>query len=441
MVKNLSVLLLTALTAFASAQNAELLKRLDLLPAPVYSDSFLRKGDRLAICGDSITEQKMYSRLIEDYLTMCVPELNVTVRQYGWSGERAGGFLGRMTNDCLRFNPTIATTCYGMNDHEYRPYEDRIGNTYRQNSEAIIRAFKAHNVRVIQGSPGCVGKMPQWVKSATGTVDDLNVNLAKLRNLGIELANAEGVRFADVYWPMIGAGYAGQAIYGSDFAIAGKDGVHPDWSGQALMAYAFLKAMGVQGGIGELVVDLKRKRLTVSEGHELISSQNGEYSIRSSRYPFCVCLPAQQGVAGYPDCAQDISLDRTIASVTKLIPFHQDLNRFTLKVKGAKTSAMYTVTWGETSKAFSGLKLAQGVNLAEEFPVNPFSGAFSKVDAAIAAKQAFETKQIKEIFHGQQGKTNMEEAARTTEAERSKLAAEIAKSFMPVTHTLKVTAR
>src|SRR5260370_40087665 len=53
----------------------------------------LKTGDRLAICGDSITEQRMYSRIIEDYLAMCAPELNVSVRQYGWSGEKAAGFL------------------------------------------------------------------------------------------------------------------------------------------------------------------------------------------------------------------------------------------------------------------------------------------------------------------------------------------------------------
>jgi hypothetical protein len=35
----------------------------------------LKKGDRLAICGDSITEQKMYSRAMETYLTVCVPDL------------------------------------------------------------------------------------------------------------------------------------------------------------------------------------------------------------------------------------------------------------------------------------------------------------------------------------------------------------------------------
>ena len=54
--------------------------------APAVSALALKKGDRLAICGDSITEQKLYSRIMEDYLTMCAPQLKVTVRQFGWSG-------------------------------------------------------------------------------------------------------------------------------------------------------------------------------------------------------------------------------------------------------------------------------------------------------------------------------------------------------------------
>ena len=37
--------------------------------APAPDGLFLKVGDRLAICGDSITQQKRYSRLIEDYLT------------------------------------------------------------------------------------------------------------------------------------------------------------------------------------------------------------------------------------------------------------------------------------------------------------------------------------------------------------------------------------
>jgi hypothetical protein len=79
--------------------------------APAPGPLILKQGDRLAIIGDSITEQRMYSRIIETYLTACVPELKITARQYGWSGETAEGFLHRMTNDCLRFKPTVATLC------------------------------------------------------------------------------------------------------------------------------------------------------------------------------------------------------------------------------------------------------------------------------------------------------------------------------------------
>src|SRR6266436_5121940 len=67
-------------------------------PAPAPKGLLLKKGDRLAICGDSITEQKMYSRIMETYLTVAQPDLAISVRQFGWSGETASGFLARMTN-------------------------------------------------------------------------------------------------------------------------------------------------------------------------------------------------------------------------------------------------------------------------------------------------------------------------------------------------------
>src|SRR6185295_12391701 len=108
------------------------------LKAPAPSGPILRQGDRLAIAGDSITEQKMYSRIMETYLTVCVPELEITVRQYGWGGETASGFLARMTNDCLRSKPTIATTCYGMNDHGYRAYAPSTGERYQKYQTAIV---------------------------------------------------------------------------------------------------------------------------------------------------------------------------------------------------------------------------------------------------------------------------------------------------------------
>lgn len=432
-----SIFFILPLATHVCAQQVPGLEKFKPLPAPKPWRLILKEGDRLAICGDSITEQKMYSRIMEDYLTMCVPELKITVRQFGWSGEKAPGFLARMTNDCLRFKPTIATTCYGMNDHLYKPYEEQIGKTYREKSSAIVEAFKANGVRVVQGSAGCVGKMPTWVKSANGTVEDLNLNLCTLRNIGIEVAEQEKVNFADVFWPMLTSGVQARQKYGADYAISGKDGVHPGWAGHTVMAYAFLKAFGLNGEIGEFTVDLKANKMNVSKGHEVISQKAGEFQIKSSRYPFCACVPETNGPPSYPLCAGDeIIKDNTIHSAMTVVPFNQELNRLMLVVKNGKGDC--TVTWGAASKSFTSEQLAHGVNLAEEFPQNPFSEAFAKVDSAVAAKQAFETKQIKQIFRSPGAKIDMEGVAAETEKERTPLAEAIHAAFVPVTHVIKI---
>ena len=56
----------------------------------------LQAGDTVAICGDSITEQKEYSVFTEDYLLMCQPVPDLKAHQFGWSGEKTDGLLRRM---------------------------------------------------------------------------------------------------------------------------------------------------------------------------------------------------------------------------------------------------------------------------------------------------------------------------------------------------------
>jgi hypothetical protein len=122
-----------------------------------------------------------------------------------------------------------------------------------------------------------------------------------------------------------------------------------------------------------------------------------------------------------------------------LIPFNQELNRFTLIGRNGKAKA-YKVTWGGETKRFTAGNLARGVNLAEEFPSNPFGAAFARVDAAIAAKQAFETRQIKSAFRSQEAKEDMGSVAAQTEKEREPLEAAIKAAFGPVAHTIRISA-
>ena len=395
--------------------------------APSPGPLLFQEGDRLAICGDSITEQKMYSRIIETYLTVCVPQFGVTVRQYGWSGEKTDGFLNRMDQDCLPFKPTIATLAYGMNDSRYRPFDVTNGRWYEDHYTAIVRRFKEHGVRVVVGSPGCAGRIAEWVKSRAGTLDEHNVHLCALRDIAMNVAEKEGVRFADVFWPMLQAQILAPAQHDATpddpYQVAGNDGIHPGWAGQVIMAWAFLRAMGLDGQIGTITVDLKGGTATASQGHVVDSFAEGKLQLTSSRYPFCA--------------RGDLDDDQSMRSGMTLVPFQEDLNRFVLKATG-NLSGRYRVQWGDASREYSSAELSEGVFLAVDFPENPFCETFDKVDAAVAAKQAFETTQVKTIFHGPEGRSDFEKAVAQTEAAREPLAKAIAQAMVPVTHTIQL---
>lgn len=397
-----------------------------LKPAPEPAGLLLRKGDRLAICGDSITEQKQYSLVIEAYLAACLPELEITCRQFGWSGEQASGFLLRMNNDALRFRPTVATTCYGMNDFRYVPYDEGIAAEYRKNLAAVAGRFRDQGCRVIVGSPGIIDSVPHWVQSAQGTQQDLNLALSRFRNIALEVAESGRHGFADVYQPMLLADFEAKRKHGPEFKVAGKDGVHPGWAGQIVMAYAFLKAMGIDGDLGTIAWDAAADRAKASAGHEVLGCSGGRISLRSAKLPF------SPGPG-------EVNRDDSIRAGMALVPFDDALNRLVLKVTSPRAKA-YTVTWGESSKRYPAAELAAGVSLAKDFENHPLVPAFRAVWDAVAAKQAYETRQIKTLVHGPEGEVDMEATFALTEKARARLAGALKAACQPVAHQLSIVA-
>jgi len=398
-----------------------------LAPAPEPAGVLLKKGDRIAICGDSITEQKRYSVILETYLTASLPELEITCRQYGWSGEQAGGFLGRMESDVLRFQPTFATTCYGMNDFRYVPYNEPIATQYRKNETAMVQAFKKAGTRVLLGSSGIIDSVPHWVKTASGTKEELNLALSKFRNIGIEIAAAEQVAFADLYRPMLLADYRAKKLHGPGFMVAGKDGVHPGWAGQVVMAYSFLKGMGLDGDLGTITFDAASGKATATAGHEVLSAADGKITIKSSKLPFS---------AGPGDLKSDDSMRAGLA----LVPFDDELNRLVLKIN-APAATSYEVTWGETTRTYPAAELQAGVNLAKDFETHPLLPAFKKVWDAVVAKQEYETRQIKTLVHGPEGAADRDATFALTEKVRTKLAKAVADSKQPAEHVITIKAK
>jgi lysophospholipase L1-like esterase len=395
------------------------------------SPGILKKGQRVAVVGDSITEQKLYSRYIELYLTACLHDLELRVVQLGWSGETAPAFAGRMNNDLLPWKPDVVTTCYGMNDGGYRKYDEGIGKRYHDSMADIVGRCKKAGAIVVVGSPGVVDSTHFKNPNATAAV--YNDNLAHLRDQARQLAEAEGQPFADVHASMMSAMEKAKPALGDAYDVGGRDGVHPNANGHLLMAYAFLKAAGIDGQIGTITVDLKGAA-SASEGHKVLSSEGGKIELESARWPFCF--------------SGDEKSPGGTRSILPFTPFNQDLNRLTLVVKNLDADRA-KVTWGQGSKTFAKGELEKGINLAAEFAETPFSEGFRKLEGIVAQKQGFETVMIKQTINSfprlvetsgkdKEVEASVEAMRRLLFEVQERMGASARAAVVPVKHTITV---
>jgi hypothetical protein len=125
------------------------------------------------------------------------------------------------------------------------------------------------------------------------------------------------------------------------------------------------------------------------------------------------------------------------------------LNRLTLKVVQLDAPKA-KVTWGSESKEFTKDQLLAGVNLAAEFSKTPFDEAFGKLQAAVAAKQQFETFLIKgvvtnfrlipDIAKDPEAQAAASVLHRKLMARQEQLAKAAREQLQPVKHTLIVEA-
>lgn len=386
--------------------------------------SQLPLNTRLAIIGDSITEQKLYSKFIETYLLACAGRKDIECWQFGVSGEMAIGIVSRADIDLNLFNPTVATLCYGMNDGMYQPYNPSIGTNFENSMRRVLEKLPSLGVRqVVVGSPGVVDShFFQRFPAA-----EYNNTLGQLAKVCQKLAREFKQPFADVHTPMLEAMSVAKKALGDIYDVAGEDGVHPGPNGHVLMAQAFLKALGMNGEIGTFEIDLQGTT-RATEGHTVIAASESKIEIESARWPFC--------------------FDPEAISILPFCTFSEELNRLTLKIthlNGSKAK----ITWGKETREFTSEQLQHGINLAMEFAETPFDTRFLNLMDAVAQKQAFETHAFWNMAYAFRGK-NLDPAKAETKAAYAELKQKVNEGrqplleaaralFKPVRHTLVIS--
>jgi lysophospholipase L1-like esterase len=234
----------------------------------------LQAGDRVVIYGDSITEQRLYSRFVQQYIQCRYPDLKVKFYNAGWSGDTAGGGFNRLERDVLLLNPTVVTLFFGMNDGGYRPMDAGVTAGFKRNEEKIIAALKAKGVRVVVFTPGAVDYDRQK-KLADCKYND---NLESLGQAALELAKQYELPSADVFHPMVAFQNA-QKEKQPDFTII-PDAVHPNGPGHLMMAQEMLKGLGAEPMPAIGTIDVKTG---TGDGLRVVSSQPAQVVLETTR--------------------------------------------------------------------------------------------------------------------------------------------------------------
>jgi lysophospholipase L1-like esterase len=338
-------------------------------PALAQSGFALRDGDRVVFYGDSITDQRLYTTFVEDYVVTRFPRWNIRFIHSGWGGDRVTGGGGgpidlRLERDVIAYKPTVMTIMLGMNDGGYRRFDAPLFNTYARGYQQIVekvkRALPGIRLTLIQPSPyDDVTRSPRFEGG-------YNAVLVRYGQSVQELATKEGAMVADLNTPVVAAL---QKAHELDDGLSQKlvpDRVHPGPGGHLLMAAALLKAWSAPRVVTAVTIDAAGKRVARQENTRVtaLRAEEPQHSASASTKDE---PPGGSLSWAQTDDALPMPLDLkdpALALALRASDVVESLDQQTLSVTGL-TAPRYTLKIdGEEIGSFTPQQLAEGINLA-----------------------------------------------------------------------------
>ena len=215
-------------------------------PAAAEGKAGLASGERVVFFGDGVTQQRLYSRYVAQFVAVRYPDRDVRFFNAGWEEDTAKAGLERLERDVLPLSPTVVTVCFGHSDAIAKPV-DVTG--YREALVAIVKALRAKNVRVVLMTPGCVDPDRGNAKVSLSLVQDAMGELAKT---ALDVAKETGVAGVDLHHAMLSFQTEAKAA-DAGFTMF-PDGTRPDETAHLVIARAVLEALGAEAMpvLGEL---------------------------------------------------------------------------------------------------------------------------------------------------------------------------------------------
>jgi lysophospholipase L1-like esterase len=334
------------------------------LAAAQQTNFYLHDGDRVVFYGDSITEQRLYTSIIETYVALH-PYGKVSFVNSGWGGDRVTGGGGgdidtRLNRDVLPYKPTVVTIMLGMNDGGYKAEsadnDQKFFDGYRHIVERLQKELPNARLVLLQPSPYDEVTRPP----AKPVADGSSYNEA-LVSFGKWIANYSAqmhLTTIDLNTGMVKMLEEAKRLDPDAAKEIIPDHVHPSFGGHLFMAYEVLKGWGASPIVSEVDIDASggTPHLTGSE-HAKVSSLSASPVLSWSETDDAVALPFRQW--------QDMWGGGSTKLVIKAGNLSQNLNQEILRVKGLKNGTYSVLIDGVSVGAFNNSELDAGVNLGD----------------------------------------------------------------------------
>lgn len=360
----------------------------------------LKDGDIWVMAGDSITAQHLHSNYFEAFCYARYPKMKFAFRNSGVGGHTIPSTMARFEYDIAAWKPTVVSVELGMND---------AGNTqtdlFIKNMGGMVERIRKSGARPVMLSASPVNDGTILAK-ATGR----NLRLAEYATALKTFSEKEKLPYADQFHALVDvwgknkprekilSAVADLKPAAADETIAGVehlraflaaqekspamgvnltgDAVHPGAPGQLMMAAALLKALGAEGFVSTVAVDVEGGKVE-AKGCLVTGLKSDASHVSFDRLDECLPFPIADDARAALLIATDVLA----------------LSQYTLKVTGLKDGDYTLKIGGVASGRLSAKQLGEGVNLTtlggnlKAKTVNPIVAQMRAVLGAVSDKE------------------------------------------------------
>lgn len=265
-------------------------------PTPLPFDP--QDGETVVFLGDSITHQCLYTQYLENFFLTRYPDRRIKFHNAGVSGDKVSDALKRFDDDVAIHTPDYVFVLFGMNDGQYEEFDAETVASYQSGMRELLDHIGSLEARPILLSPTMFDHATAerrqddstWRFQTKEFSPNYNALMAYFGGWGLEEAGKRRVPFVNL-WAPLNTHTIAQRLRKPAFTMI-DDAIHPQPSGQFVMAFEILFQLGVRQKSASGITITKRGSRWVAKGVEdLTVSEDGSelrFSHTASSLPWVI---------------------------------------------------------------------------------------------------------------------------------------------------------